>query len=55
MHLFETEDGDKWVCISCGREQAEMIKEKNWDYLFDKDNPMLRCALCGQPDYDIDD
>lgn len=29
MHLFETEEGDKWVCITCGNEKNDMIEEKN--------------------------
>lgn len=29
MFLFETEKGDKWVCIHCVQEQEELIKEKN--------------------------
>lgn len=55
MHLFETDEGDKWVCITCGQEQAQLIEEKKWEYLFDKDSPMLRCSFCGQGDYEIED
>jgi hypothetical protein len=55
MHLFETEEGDKWVCIACGIEQAQSIEEKNWEFIFDKDDPMLRCSFCGQGDYEIED
>ncbi len=55
MHLFETEEGDRWVCITCGQERAEIIEEKNWELLFDKDDPMLRCVFCGQGDYEIED
>jgi rubredoxin len=55
MHLFETEEGDRWVCISCGKEHVQLIKEKNWEYIFDKDNPMLRCSFCAQGDYEIED
>ena len=55
MHLFETDEGDKWVCIPCSLEQAQLIEEKKWEYLFDKDSPMLRCSFCGQGDYEIED
>jgi hypothetical protein len=55
MHLFETEEGDKWVCVACGLEQAQLIEEKKWEFIFDKDNPMLRCSFCGQGDYEIED
>lgn len=55
MHLFETENGDKWVCITCGLEKEDMIKEKKWEYLFDNEDQVLRCSLCGHPDYDIED
>ena len=55
MHLFETEEGDRWVCVSCGQGQAQLIEEKNWEYIFDKDNPELRCSFCGQGDYEIED
>lgn len=55
MHLFETEDGDIWVCVNCGREREEEIRAKDWEYIFDKDDPVLRCKLCGGPDYDVED
>lgn len=55
MHLFETEEGDKWVCITCGVEQEEMITAKKWEWIFDREDQTLRCSLCGHPDYDIDD
>lgn len=55
MHLFETEDGDIWVCVNCGRDREEEIRAKNWEYIFDKDDPVLRCKLCGGPDYDMED
>ncbi len=55
MHLFETDNGDKWVCAPCGQEQAQLIEESKWEYIFDKDNPMLRCNFCGQGDYEIED
>ena len=54
MHLFETEDGDIWVCIACGREREEEIKAKDWEYIFDRDDPELRCKLCGGPDYEVE-
>ncbi len=55
MHLFETKEGDKWVCITCGQEQADMIEEKKWEWIFDKDDQTLRCSLCKGPDHDFDD
>jgi rubrerythrin len=55
MHLFETEDGDIWVCVTCGREREEEIRAKSWEYIFDRDDPVLRCKLCGGPDYEIED
>jgi rubredoxin len=55
MYLFETIDGDKWVCITCGREQVRMIEDEKWEYIFDKDDPTLRCSLCGQGDYEVED
>lgn len=56
MHLFATEAGDKWVCIACGKEQAKMIEEKKWEFIFDKDDdPTRRCSLCKRPDFDYDD
>ncbi len=55
MHLFETEEGDKWVCINCGVEEESMIKEKKWEWIFDRHDQTLRCALCGNSDYDFDD
>ena len=55
MHLFETEKGDRWVCIHCGVEEKEMIEEKKWEYIFDREDQTLRCSLCGKGDYDIED
>ncbi|WP_153306350.1 hypothetical protein [Desulfopila sp. IMCC35006] len=55
MHLFATEDGDKWVCITCGVEEEAMISEKKWEWCFDKHDQTLRCSLCGHPDYDFED
>ena len=57
MHMFETkDDGDIWICITCGREREEEIKANpDWEYIWDKDNPMLRCKLCGKPDYEVED
>ena len=55
MHLFETEKGDKWVCITCGVEEESMITEKKWEWIFDKHDQTLRCSLCGHPDYDFED
>lgn len=55
MHLFETKEGDKWVCITCGIEQESMIADKNWELIFDRHDQTLRCFLCGHPDFEIDD
>jgi len=55
MHLFETENGDRWVCSLCASEEEEMIKEKKWVYIFDRHEPTLRCSLCKHPDIDYDD
>ena len=55
MHLYETEEGDKWVCITCGVEEEKMIKANKWEWIFDKEDMTLRCSLCKRPDYDYDD
>ncbi len=57
MHMFETkDDGDIWVCVACGKEREEEIRANpDWEYIWDKDNPMLRCKLCGKPDYEVED
>jgi len=55
MHLFETEDGDIWICVTCGREKEAEIRAKDWEYIFDRDDPTLRCHLCKGPDYEIED
>jgi rubrerythrin len=55
MHLFETEDGDKWICINCGVEAEPMITEKGWEWIFDRNDQTLRCSLCGHSDYDFED
>jgi hypothetical protein len=55
MHLFETEEGDKWICATCRAEKEAMIAEQDWQLLFDREDPLLRCFLCKKPDYDFDD
>jgi hypothetical protein len=55
MHLFATEEGDKWVCIHCRLSEKEMLSEKEWQWIFDRDDQTLRCTLCGHPDFDYDD
>lgn len=55
MHLFETEEGDKWVCVHCRLEEEETIAAKGWEWIFDRHDQTLRCALCGHSDYDIED
>ncbi len=55
MHLFETEEGDKWVCIACGQEERKAIEDKGWEYIFDRDDPELRCVLCGNGDFEYED
>jgi len=55
MHLFETKDGDKWVCAYCRKEQQQLLEDEKWEYLFDKEEPMLRCSLCGHPDFEVED
>ncbi|MBC8208093.1 MAG: hypothetical protein H8E79_02860 [Desulfobulbaceae bacterium] len=54
MYLFDTESGDQWVCITCARVEAEEIKEKGWEMVMEKDEPMLRCSLCKGPDYEME-
>jgi len=55
MHLYETEEGDKWVCVNCAKEQKEELEKQGWKYIFDRDDLELRCAICGKPDYDFED
>ena len=55
MHLFETEEGDRWVCVSCRNEKAERIEHDQWEWIFDKHDPVLRCSICGHPDYEVED
>ncbi len=55
MYLFETQEGDRWVCISCARDESENIKKDGWELVMEKDEPMLRCSLCKGPDYEMED
>lgn len=55
MHLYETKDGDIWICINCQTKETEMIEELNWEWIFEKDDATLRCALCKGPDFDFED
>lgn len=55
MHLYETEKGDRWVCIHCAEEEREMIEEKQWEHIFEKHDQVLRCSICGKGDYDVED
>lgn len=55
MHLYETEKGDRWVCIVCAEVEQQMIEDKGWEHIFEEEDQTLRCALCGKGDYDVDD
>ena len=55
MHLFETKEGDKWVCALCGQENADRIEHEQWEWIFEKHDQVLRCSICNHPDFDIDD
>ena len=55
MHLFESKDGDRWVCEYCAREEAEMIKNEGWEHIFDRDEQDLICSMCGNPQFTHDD
>jgi len=55
MHLFETDEGDKWVCIWCGKEKYDEIIENKWEHIFDKEDPTLRCFFCNKGDYNFDE
>ena len=55
MHLYETNEGDRWVCQYCAREERDMIAEKSWEYIFERDEQDLICHLCGKPEYTPDD
>ena len=51
MHLFESESGDRWVCVHCAREEEEMIRKGGWEHIFDRDEQDLICSICGNPEY----
>jgi hypothetical protein len=55
MHLYETEEGDRWVCVNCAKERKEELEKLGWKYIFDRDDLELRCSICGKPDYDFED
>ena len=55
MHLFETKDGDKWICITCRYEQADKIEQNKWEWILENHDQTLRCSICGHPDYEIED
>lgn len=55
MYLFETEKGDRWICIHCGQEHKEMIEEKKWEFIFEKHDNTLRCSICKKGDYEFED
>ncbi len=55
MQLWETPSGDKWVCEECKAEIGGRIADENWRLVFDRLDPMLRCAICGHCDIEIDD
>jgi hypothetical protein len=55
MDLYETREGDKWVCVTCRYEQAEKIEQEKWEWILEKHDPILRCSICHHPDYEIED
>lgn len=55
MHLFETKSGDRWVCDYCAREEAKMIEEEGWEFIFDRHEQDLICSMCKKPEFTPDD
>ena len=55
MHLFETKAGDRWVCITCAEEREEWLADNGWEWILERGDQVLRCFLCGHPDYDFED
>ncbi len=55
MYLFETAEGDKWVCVNCVQEKEQEILQKRWEFIFEKNEPELRCGICGHGDFDFED
>jgi hypothetical protein len=55
MHLFATREGDRWLCSHCREAEQQRLEEEAWEWIFDRDDQTLRCALCGHPDFDFDD
>ena len=55
MELYDTGAGDKWICIYCKPDLEQRIKDEGWRLVFEKMEPMLRCAECGQGEIEIDD
>jgi len=55
MQLWDTPNGDKWLCEECKAEIKEQISKEEWRMVFDRLDPMLRCAICGHCDIEIED
>ena len=55
MQLFDTPNGDKWICEECKAEINEQVINEKWRMVFDRLDPMLRCAICGHSDIEIED
>jgi len=55
MNLWDTKAGDKWLCSYCEKELTEKIKAEGWRLVFQRLDPVLRCANCGHGDFEIDD
>ena len=55
MQLWETDNGDKWLCADCLDELKDRSKKGSWRMVFDRLDPELRCAHCGLGDVDVED
>ena len=55
MQLWETKNGDKWLCAECKAEIEDQVVREGWRMVFDRLDPMLRCAICGHCDIEIED
>jgi len=55
MQLWVTNDGDKWLCAECKAEIEAQVINEGWRMVFDRLDPMLRCAICGHCDIEIED
>lgn len=55
MELWETDEGDRWICVHCQKDIKQEPDKAGWRKVLERDDPELRCFQCGHGEFDFED